>query len=87
MSEEQQAEQRGQWSREHECPYCGVKIRGNPFHQHVRSCKRKPRGETRQLYPVALPVEHYRRFHAWCQANDLSLADGVRYLIAEKFGR
>lgn len=63
------------------CRHCGIEIRGNIITRHERSCERRPRGETRKLYPIELAIEIHRRFHARCKEHDQTIGDRVRMLI------
>ncbi len=73
---------------EYICPICGQKKLGNGYARHEASCRRKQAlgEETMKLYPVTLPKARYNAFATWCKENELTLAEGVDNLIAEKVG-
>lgn len=70
------------------CPICGKSIRGNGYARHEAACRRKKElgSETTKLYPIPLPTPRYQAFVAWCEAEGLTLAEGVDRLIHEKLG-
>lgn len=63
------------------CEFCGTPITGCGYFRHVRLCERRPSGATKKLYPVELPRDVHRRFHAKCVDLGQTLAERVWMLI------
>jgi len=65
------------------CEFCGAEFVSNGYFGHVRSCKKKPKGVTKKLYPIELPESLHRKFLAKCRENNQTLADRVWALIEQ----